>query len=202
VDFDDVTLTDRGAGNVPQGLTLAEAGAKWREENDDALTRATRAHALTLGTDESVTTRHQGLTESALSERFIERHEDELRYCAAWGKWLRWDGERWKVEQTLLAFDRAHLIARDAAFEAGDAARAKIASAHTVAAIQALARADRRIAATPEQWDRDPWLLNTPAGIIDLRSGRISANDPLQFMTRVTGCYVDPEGIAPLGALS
>ncbi len=41
-------------------------------------------------------------------------------------------------------------------------ARAAIASAKTVAAVERLARADRRIAATVEQWDIDPWALNTP----------------------------------------
>ena len=40
-----------------------------------------------------------------------------------------------------------------------------------VDAVQTLARADRRIAATIEQWDADPMLLNTPDGIVDLRDG-------------------------------
>ena len=38
-------------------------------------------------------------------------------------------------------------------------------------AVETLARSDRRIASTVEQWDADPWLLNTPGGIIDLRTG-------------------------------
>ena len=33
-------------------------------------------------------------------------------------------------------------------------------SAKTVAAVEMLARSDRRIAATVDQWDRDPWLFN------------------------------------------
>ena len=47
----------------------------------------------------------------------------------------------------------------------------KIASAQKVAAVEKLARADREHAATVEQWDRDLWLLNTPSGIVDLRTG-------------------------------
>ena len=38
-------------------------------------------------------------------------------------------------------------------------------SAKTVYAIERLARSDRRLAATVDQWDADPWLLNTPDGV-------------------------------------
>ena len=45
----------------------------------------------------------------------------------------------------------------------------------TVAAVESLARSDRRIIANTDQWDSDPFLLSTPKGIVDLRlamSGR------------------------------
>jgi putative DNA primase/helicase len=35
------------------------------------------------------------------------------------------------------------------------------AKAKTVAAVVTLARSDRRLAATTDQWDRDPWSFNT-----------------------------------------
>ena len=183
----------------PVALSLEEAAKKWAQENaQDSRAHAPRVRALTPGTGEGVTTRHQAsLSESDLAEWFVERHVDELRYCAAWGKWLRWDGLRWKVEPTLLALDRAHRVARDAATDLEGAARAKVANAHTAHAIQTLARADRRIAATVDQWDRDPWLLNTPSGIVDLRTGKISANKFLQYMTRITGCDVDSDCDCP-----
>ena len=38
-----------------------------------------------------------------------------------------------------------------------------LASAKTVAAVEKLAKSDRRLAATVDQWDADPWVLNTPA---------------------------------------
>ena len=39
---------------------------------------------------------------------------------------------------------------------------------------RATAKADRRHAATVDQWDADPWLLNTPGGVVDLRTGKIA----------------------------
>ena len=45
-----------------------------------------------------------------------------------------------------------------------------------MAAVERLARSDRRLAATAEQWDADPWLLNTPKGVVDLRTGSMRAH--------------------------
>ena len=63
----------------------------------------------------------------------------------------------------------------------------RIASAATVAAVERLARADRRHAATVEQWDSDPWLLNTPGGTVDLRTGRVRLHWCEDYCTKITG---------------
>lgn len=63
----------------------------------------------------------------------------------------------------------------------------KIATAQTVAAIERLARADRRHAATVEQWDADPWLLNTPGGAVDLRTGDLLRHESGRYLTKITG---------------
>ena len=54
----------------------------------------------------------------------------------------------------------------------------RIASAKTVAAVERLAKADRRHAATVDQWDADPWLLNTPDGVVDLQTGKMRGTAP------------------------
>src|SRR5258707_15808170 len=66
------------------------------------------------------------------------------------------------------------VICRMAAAECNKARSAKeLVSAKTVAAVERLARSDRRLAATTDQWDADLWLLNTPKGAVDLRAGSI-----------------------------
>ena len=55
------------------------------------------------------------LSDEALALAFTAEHGDELRYVAAWNRWFRWDGTRWAHEPTLLAFDLARAICRDAA---------------------------------------------------------------------------------------
>ena len=118
-------------------------------------------------------------SEEALALRFSRQYEGELRYVAGWGRWMCWDGTRWREDDTLAVFDRCRAICRRASAECGDAqerAAMKIAAAQTVAAIERLARADRRHAAMVEQWDADPWLLNTPAGTVDLRTGELHSH--------------------------
>jgi putative DNA primase/helicase len=135
-------------------------------------------------------------SDDALALDFTARHAGSLRYVAAWNRWLEWDGARWKFEDTLAAFDMARVVARRAAQTANKAADAtRIASAKTVAAIERLARADRAHARTVEIWDADPWLLNTPGGIIDLATGGCAPHDPDRYMTKITA--VAPAGDCP-----
>jgi putative DNA primase/helicase len=126
-------------------------------------------------------------SDEALALRFAERHHDDLRYVAAWSRWLIWNGEHWQFDDTLKAFDLARWICRTSAAECNKAKIANnIASAKTVAAVERLAKADRRLAATIEQWDADPWLLNTPEGAVDLRTGACRLHVAGDYMTKIT----------------
>ena len=136
-------------------------------------------------------------SDDALALEFTERHQGELRYVDLWGKWLRWNGTQWQFDDTLNVFDLARAVARDFANACTDKdQKARIASAGKVAAIERLARSDRRHATTTDIWDKDSWLLNTPVGIVDLRTGVVSPNDPAQYMTKITA--VAPGGECPL----
>jgi phage/plasmid-associated DNA primase len=59
--------------------------------------------------------RPPAFTDEALALRFALRHSDDLRYVAAWGRWLHWDGARWQFDDTMMAFDHARKICRTAA---------------------------------------------------------------------------------------
>ncbi|MFN4098130.1 MAG: hypothetical protein ACK4GG_15305, partial [Sphingomonas sp.] len=112
-------------------------------------------------------------TEDALALAFTRRYHRDWRYVAAWGRWLVWDGHRWRTEDTLAATDLIRSVCRHAAVHADNPKiAAKLASSGTVGGVERLARADRRHAATTAEWDTDPWLLNTPGGVVDLKTGR------------------------------
>jgi len=72
---------------------------------------------------------------------------------------------------------------------------AKIASAATVAAVERIARSDRHHARRAEDFDADPWSLNTPAGVVDLRTGETRKHRRDDLHTKVTA--VAPGGPCP-----
>jgi putative DNA primase/helicase len=132
-------------------------------------------------------------SETDLADRFAARHASELRYVAEWGQWMRYDGKCWHEEKTLLAFDLVRALCREVARECNKSSEAKaLTSAKTIAAIERIAKADRRIVATFDQWDADPWLLNTPEGVVDLRKGETRQHRPDDYMTKITA--VAPKG--------
>ncbi len=144
-----------------------------------------------IGADESVWG-----TEDALALAFTRRYHRDWRYVAAWGRWLVWDGRRWRNEETLAATDLIRGVCRHAALQADNPKlAAKLATSGTVGGVERLARADRRHAATTAEWDADPWLLNTPGGVVDLRTGRLRAHDRADRMTKIT--TATPAGDCP-----
>jgi len=129
-------------------------------------------------------------SEDDLAYKFAERHVDRLRFVASWGRWQFYDGICWREDITLEAKECIRRHVRESAKATKKAA--KLATAKVVSAVESLARGDRRMAATPDQWDRGIWDLNTPSGVIDLRTGEKRKQRPDDYMTRVTKVSPDP----------
>jgi putative DNA primase/helicase len=135
-------------------------------------------------------------SESNLALQFAARHANDLRFVGEWGQWLRWNGKCWRTEKTRLPFDLAHALCRDVADQCvHERAKKSIESAKTIAAILTIACADRRLAATTEQWDADPMLLNTPDGVVDLNTGTMRPHRAEDYMTKIAA--VGPRGDCP-----
>jgi putative DNA primase/helicase len=127
-------------------------------------------------------------TDDHIAEAFAEEHRNDLRYVAAWGKWFEWRAGCWREEKTLRAFDLIRKTCKAQGIE-------RAGMAKMVGAVQALVRADRRLAATIEQWDADPMLLNTPAGVIDLKNGELRRHRSEDYMTMIA--TAGPRGDCP-----
>jgi putative DNA primase/helicase len=157
-----------------------------------------RLRSLTASERGGADDRHPpAFTDEALALQFSERFADSLRYVQLWGRWFEWSGKVWEPDITMRTFDRCRLICREVSSSCNDASAAiGIASAKTVAATERLARYDRRHASTVEQWDVDPWLLNTQGGVIDLRTGKMRGHRPDDHMTKITA--VAPGGECPI----
>ncbi|HRD90957.1 MAG TPA: phage/plasmid primase, P4 family, partial [Accumulibacter sp.] len=135
-------------------------------------------------------------TDDALALSFTRRYAQDWRYCAQWGKWLVWTGNRWQPDDTLLVTHLMRHICREAAIKASShRLAAKLASSSTVNGVERLARSERRHASTSDEWDSDPWLENSPGGVVDLRTGKLRPHDRADRMTKIT--TATPKGTCP-----
>ena len=129
---------------------------------------------------------------------FADMHADELRYVSEWGQWFIWDGTCWRLDKKRKVFSMARNICRTVANACNDTAKVRrgIASAKTRAAVVSLAGEADQLVASIDQWDTDPWLLNTPDGVVDLRSGKLRPHQITDYMTKQAA--VSPKGDCPL----
>jgi putative DNA primase/helicase len=135
------------------------------------------------------------LTEDGLAAEFTRRHCGRLRYVAAWGAWMHWNGQHWERETTLRAFDLARDVCRDAGAGLNNAKlRAKILSASTRLAVENLARADRAHAARVEQWVTDRYAFNAGGRTVNLLTGAACEPDPRDYMTKTAAVAPAPVG--------
>lgn len=142
-----------------------------------------------------------GYSDTWAVETLARRLKGELRYVPEAGNFHVWDAHVWsrdrlnraeyRVQQELTRLSR-EVYAR-AAGNPDKGSRAKMegfaASLLQRAAVtKALAglQAHPLITLTVDDFDRDPFLLNTPAGTVDLRTGAIHEPDPAALMSRST----------------
>ena len=135
-------------------------------------------------------------SDDALALRFADTYADELRYVAAWSKWFLFKGGVWRRDETLTAFSLARKICRKAAAEKNNPSATTLGSARAVAAVITLAKADPRLAARVDQWDTNLWLLNTPGGVVDLKTGKLYEHEATDYMTKLAG--VEPDAKCPI----
>lgn len=126
------------------------------------------------------------INEDVLADRFL--------WCKALG-WLRWTGQRWMLstQETVLEAVRKHAVDSHGAAEArGDRLAAQgwrtMLARKRLAAVLNLAKG--LVERTAEEFDCHPDLLNTPDGVVDLRTGTVQQHDPNLLLTKITqGSY-------------
>ncbi len=126
------------------------------------------------------------VTEDEGAIHFAERHRGQLRFCHDHGSWFEWDGSIWRKNGTARAFHYARELARQMAENQDRKTETTARRAAFAGAVERFARADPVFAVTAETWDRDPWLLGTPGGTVDLRTGALRPAKPEDGITKTT----------------
>lgn len=125
---------------------------------------------------------------------------DRLRFVPETGNWHVWDGHVWAMDRrneadhlirralvnlSAVVADRAAALAegeQKAARKAAFALQQRAALTKTIPELQA----HPALTLCLEDFDRDDWVLNTPDGIVDLRTGTVRASDPSALCSKST----------------
>jgi len=147
------------------------------------------------------------LTDLGNAERLIERHGENLRFDVDAGKWLIWNGERWKYDTTSEVDRLAHSVIRELNQllpsldrYAADALHAHIKrseSAHRLAAMIDLATKLHGVSVRAFELDANPWILNCLNGTLDLRTGELREQKREDLITKICPVEYDPNAEAP-----
>lgn len=137
------------------------------------------------------------MNDSGNAERLVHYHKDKLRYLVKRNKWIAWDGMRWSMEggdlrALLLAKETVRSMATEPALISSaesDAAIfkfiAKSSSASARAAMVKLAAAEPGMTISTDELDANPWTINMPGGLVDLRTGEVRPAVPSDFVTKI-----------------
>ena len=148
------------------------------------------------------------LTDLGNAERLVIRAAGNIRFCHPWGKWLVFDGRRWKPDDAASIHGYAKSMVRailtEAAEEPDDKARREIVSWQStsesrsrIEAAISLAASEDGVPVLPDHLDRDPWLLNVENGTIDLRTGELRPHRREDLITSLAPVEFDPDATCP-----
>ncbi len=138
------------------------------------------------------------VTEDWAATAFAERHAGLLRYCHDAGAWFRWVGTHWRRDKTGGAFTWARELARELSAREPDKVRYANNKTSFAGGVEKFARGDPTLAVTAEVWDADPFLLGTPGGTVDLRTGLLRPASPSDGITKITAVAPAPTASCPL----
>ena len=142
------------------------------------------------------------------ARRFTMEHGRDVRFVEKLGGFLVWDGARWKIDEDgeidRLAKSTVTRLKIDAMDE-DDPAKKKTMLCHAAAssklprirAMLELAKSERPIAAKPEDFDTQAWLLCVKNGTLDLKTGQLRPHRREDMLTKMAPIAFDPDAKCP-----
>lgn len=166
------------------------------------------------------------LTDIGNATLMAEVFGDRLRYTSEFG-WCFWNGQVWELNKNWRALEAAKEIADtllgrateemmrvrkeleqegivgkaladDIRFKAVDKLLKHANQSRNVNRLKAMVEISTALLhSEANEFDTDPWLLNTPGGMVDLRSCEVLPHDPKSMMTACTTTTPDFDTPAP-----
>ena len=120
----------------------------------------------------------------------VAEHGHAIRYVPDRGRWLHWTGHTWELQPSTggqireLTKHVARTLPEDSRDETAFKKRFLSATGTSNALTQA--QTDPRITVNWDDLDAHPYELNTPGGIVNLRTAQLGPSDPTRLHTRTT----------------
>jgi putative DNA primase/helicase len=134
------------------------------------------------------------VTEDSAAMEFVERHGENLRFCHSTGAWFKWNAVFWCKDQTGIAYQWARELARQLGEDQDERKRYITNKTSFASGVERFAKVDPRIAVTIDYWDADAWLLGTPDGTVELRTGQLRESSQHDGITKSTSAAPDDSG--------
>lgn len=182
-------------GDGVAGLRLNPHTSEWMAEKGEAgglreprrMWDAIEVTAKPQGSKQAEPDDDDLITEASVADSFRDLAKDHLRYDHTAGRWFVWNETHWQREETRRAFHWASQRARAMAKEDGDfKTKVQAGKASFAGGVERHAQSDPAFTVTHEVWDRNPWLLGTPGGVVDLRTGILQPAQREDMITKLT----------------
>ena len=152
---------------------------------------------------------HEFATDGGNAQRLIRLHQNNIKHCHTFKKWMVWDGHRWKIDGDGSAYRFCDDVIREIYSEAEVSMDSKDRQEWAKFAIRSdsgrgyrdmlfLASFNKAIAITSDLLDVNPWLLNTKNRTIDLKTFEAREPSREDLITNTIGTLYDPTAECPL----
>jgi putative DNA primase/helicase len=145
-------------------------------------------------------------TDAGNAKRLVDRRRGQILYCAAMGKWLRYDGKRWRWDDDGYVVRCAKKSVDEMfaeAIQADDRDRAALVK-HAIYSESekgirsAMKLAECELPVNPDKLDADDFAFAVENGVVDLRTGKPRPHSPNDLITRISPVVFDSAATCPL----
>jgi putative DNA primase/helicase len=137
------------------------------------------------------------LTEHSVADQFSLRYANDPRYCHDTGAWFQWCESRWQQNRTKLAFNWARKLAAELSASQANKVQVITGKAAFAGSVERFAEADETFACTAAKWNVDPYMLGTPLGTVNLRTGELRQARRGDYITKVTAAGPEVSATCP-----
>jgi putative DNA primase/helicase len=149
-------------------------------------------------------------TDSTNAMRLVKEHGRDIRYNAAWKKWVVWNGKYWEMDEGgVLIHEKGLEMVRNIYDELKKTAdyRERIDIEKAAMMSESVRRRKAFVEAATwisvlrtktDELDRNPWLLNVKNGTIDIQSGEFREHRQEDMITKIANVDYDPDADCPM----